>query len=97
WWWKVQLGKCYYKLGLFLDAIKQFESALRLKVLNGKYLSIFIKSLFKTSKNNDAIQCIERGLENHDNNIDLLLALARIYESEGDLDHSIEYFRKVRK
>jgi tetratricopeptide repeat protein 8 len=31
WWWKVQLGKCYYKLGLFLDAIKQFESALKLE------------------------------------------------------------------
>nr|DBA14647.1 TPA: hypothetical protein GDO54_005582 [Pyxicephalus adspersus] len=28
WWWKVQLGKCYYRLGLFREAENQFKSAL---------------------------------------------------------------------
>ncbi|MEE6494296.1 hypothetical protein FKM82_017084 [Ascaphus truei] len=28
WWWKVQLGKCYYRLGLYREAEKQFKSAL---------------------------------------------------------------------
>lgn len=53
------------------------------------------KAFLKLQKNNDAIHCIELGLENHNDSIDLLLALARIYESQGDLEHSIEYFRKV--
>jgi len=94
WWWKVQLGKCYYKLGLFLDAIKQFESALRLKTTESTYLYLS-KAFLKLQKNNDAIKCIEQGLEIYTDSIDLLLALARIYESQGDLEHSIEYFRKV--
>ncbi len=29
WWWKARLGKCYYQLGLFRDAEKQFKSALK--------------------------------------------------------------------
>lgn len=28
-WWKIQLGKCYFLLGLNRDAEKQFKSALR--------------------------------------------------------------------
>eukprot|EP00192_Tetraselmis_astigmatica_P021235 CAMPEP_0117672890 /NCGR_PEP_ID=MMETSP0804-20121206/14166_1 /TAXON_ID=1074897 /ORGANISM="Tetraselmis astigmatica, Strain CCMP880" /LENGTH=278 /DNA_ID=CAMNT_0005481563 /DNA_START=185 /DNA_END=1021 /DNA_ORIENTATION=+ len=28
WWWKSRLGKCYYQLGLYRDAEKQFKSAL---------------------------------------------------------------------
>ncbi|XP_030130690.4 tetratricopeptide repeat protein 8 isoform X3 [Taeniopygia guttata] len=29
WWWKVQIGKCYYRLGLYREAEKQFKSALK--------------------------------------------------------------------
>lgn len=28
-WWKIQLGKCYFMLGLYRDAEKQFKSALK--------------------------------------------------------------------
>ncbi|XP_048341733.1 tetratricopeptide repeat protein 8 isoform X2 [Sphaerodactylus townsendi] len=29
WWWKVQMGKCYYRLGLYREAETQFKSALK--------------------------------------------------------------------
>ena len=29
WWWKERLGKCYYMLGLYRDAEKQFASSLK--------------------------------------------------------------------
>uniref|UniRef100_A0A9L0RUH4 Tetratricopeptide repeat domain 8 n=1 Tax=Equus caballus TaxID=9796 RepID=A0A9L0RUH4_HORSE len=29
WWWKVQIGKCYYRLGMYREAEKQFKSALK--------------------------------------------------------------------
>nr|XP_056707135.1 tetratricopeptide repeat protein 8 isoform X2 [Euleptes europaea] len=29
WWWKVQIGKCYYRLGLYREAETQFKSALK--------------------------------------------------------------------
>lgn len=31
WWWKVQLGRCYYRLGLFRDAEKQFKVRISIK------------------------------------------------------------------
>ena len=32
WWWKAALGKCYYRLGMFREAEKQFKSALKQQV-----------------------------------------------------------------
>ncbi len=32
WWWKAQIGKCYYKLGLYREAEKQFISSLKIQV-----------------------------------------------------------------
>ena len=29
WYWKFQVGKCYYRLGMFRDAEKMFKSALK--------------------------------------------------------------------
>jgi len=33
WWWKVQLGKCYHRLGMFRDAEKQYVSALKQQIM----------------------------------------------------------------
>uniref|UniRef100_A0AAX7UUF7 Tetratricopeptide repeat domain 8 n=1 Tax=Astatotilapia calliptera TaxID=8154 RepID=A0AAX7UUF7_ASTCA len=38
WWWKVQLGKCYYRLGLYREAEKQFRSALNHQEMVDTYL-----------------------------------------------------------
>uniref|UniRef100_A0A4W6EXR7 Tetratricopeptide repeat domain 8 n=1 Tax=Lates calcarifer TaxID=8187 RepID=A0A4W6EXR7_LATCA len=38
WWWKVQLGKCYYRLGLYREAEKQFRSALNHQEVVDTYL-----------------------------------------------------------
>ena len=29
WYWKVQMGKCYFRLGMFRDSEKMFKSALK--------------------------------------------------------------------
>ena len=29
WWWKLRVGQCHYRLGLFRDAERQFKSALK--------------------------------------------------------------------
>ena len=31
WWWKARLGKCYYQLGLFREAERQFLSSQKLQ------------------------------------------------------------------
>ncbi|CAE7934137.1 Ttc8, partial [Symbiodinium sp. KB8] len=40
WWWKARLGKCYYQLGLYRDAEKQFKSALRQHNIITVYLEL---------------------------------------------------------
>lgn len=40
WWWKARLGKCYYQLGLYRDAEKQFKSALRQQDMIITYLEL---------------------------------------------------------
>merc|ERR1711977_577186 len=29
WWWKARLGKCYFQMGMYRDAEKQFKSAIK--------------------------------------------------------------------
>ena len=38
WWWKVQLAKCYYRLGMFRDSEKQLKSSLRDQEMVDTYL-----------------------------------------------------------
>lgn len=38
--WKARLGKCYFKLGLFRDAEKQFRSSLKLQPIVSTYLEL---------------------------------------------------------
>lgn len=40
WWWKARLGKCYYQLGMFRDAEKQFQSALKQQEMISTYLEL---------------------------------------------------------
>lgn len=40
WWWKARLGKCYYKLGLYRDAEKQFKSSLKDLPIINTYLEL---------------------------------------------------------
>uniref|UniRef100_A0A8C5R7T4 Tetratricopeptide repeat domain 8 n=1 Tax=Leptobrachium leishanense TaxID=445787 RepID=A0A8C5R7T4_9ANUR len=71
WWWKVQLGKCYYRLGLYREAEKQFKSALTHqdmvdiflymgKEMNDmKSASEYYKEVLKQDSSNvEAIACI---------------------------------------
>ena len=37
WWWKARLGKCYYQLGMYREAERQFQSAQRQQVCSFYY------------------------------------------------------------
>ena len=40
WWWKVALGKCYYRLGMLRDAEKQFKSAVQQQPMVATFLML---------------------------------------------------------
>ncbi|VDN56013.1 unnamed protein product [Dracunculus medinensis] len=94
WYWKNQLGKCYYRLGMYADATKQFLSSLN----NQKMVETYAY-LAKISKRLDqpfmAIEHYTNGLQTFKNDITLLTGLARVYEQLGDDEKSIDTYKNI--
>ncbi|CAI8055518.1 Tetratricopeptide repeat protein 8 [Geodia barretti] len=96
WWWKIQLGKCYYRLGMYRDAESQFKSSLK----HFSTIDMFLylgKVYVKLDQPLSALDYYKRGLEKFPNNTSLLIAIARIHEGLNDLDSAVEYYRQVLK
>ncbi|XP_003383822.3 PREDICTED: tetratricopeptide repeat protein 8-like [Amphimedon queenslandica] len=108
WWWKVQLGKCYYRLGLYRDAEGQYLSALRSNkvphpITKGTteyfhcidmYLYL-CKLYIKLDQPLKALEYYRKGLEKFPKDTSLLIGMARIYEGLSDTDQSIQHYREA--
>ena len=79
WWWKIQLGKCYYRLGLFRDAEKQYMSALKQHVNIDIYLYL-TKIYIKLDQPLNAISKLKEANEKFAYETSVLQGIARIYE-----------------
>ncbi|KAI1712204.1 tetratricopeptide repeat protein 8 [Ditylenchus destructor] len=94
WYWKNQLGKCYYRLGLLRDAEKQFNSSLK----NCKTVETYgylAKVYRKLDQPLSSIDHLNEGLRQFPDDLTLLTLLARVYEDIGDLDQSITQYKRV--
>lgn len=76
WWWKLQLGKCYYALGLVRDAEQQFRSALKDHVCVELCLRLS-KVLIRLDQPLVGIEVLSRGLESYPEEVTLLTHIAR--------------------
>ena len=50
WYWKVQMGKCYFRLGMFRDSEKMFKSALKQQEMIDTFLllaKVYIRLVFE--------------------------------------------------
>jgi len=94
WWWKVQLAKCYYRLGLFRDAEKQLKSALRDEETVDTYLYL-CKVYVRIDQPLTAVEVFLRGLERFPGETALLTGIARIYESMNDMANAVKYYKEV--
>jgi tetratricopeptide repeat protein 8 len=94
WWWKARLGKCYYKLGMFRDAEKQFKSAI--KELNTINVNLELCKVYvKLDQPNTAIESYTKALEAHVNDTALLTGIARIYMMMNNVEKSVFMYKKV--
>jgi len=100
---KLRLGQCYYALGMFRDAERQFESCLRSHGANSNISLIPIylhlsKIYVKLDQPKKAINCYNNGLTAlNANDISLILGKARIYELLGDAQTATYLFKDVLK
>ncbi|XP_018426567.1 PREDICTED: tetratricopeptide repeat protein 8 isoform X5 [Nanorana parkeri] len=96
WWWKVQLGKCYYRLGLFREAENQFKSALIHQDMVDTLLYLG-KVYIRMDQPLTALSLFKQGLDRFPKEVTLLCAVARIHEEMNNLSSSSEYYKEVLK
>ncbi|XP_068110664.1 tetratricopeptide repeat protein 8 isoform X2 [Hyperolius riggenbachi] len=96
WWWKVQLGKCYYRLGLLREAENQFKSALAQQEMVDTYLYLG-KVYVRMDQPLTALTLYKQGLDRFPKEVTLLCAVARIHEEMNNLTSSSEYYKEVLK
>ncbi|KAK3537770.1 hypothetical protein QTP70_017844 [Hemibagrus guttatus] len=100
WWWKVQLGKCYYRLGLYREAEKQFRSALSHQEFVDTYLYL-AKVYQRMDQPITALSLFKQGLDHFPGEVTLLTGIARIHEAciteMNNITSATEYYKDVLK
>uniref|UniRef100_A0A3P8UEM5 Tetratricopeptide repeat domain 8 n=1 Tax=Cynoglossus semilaevis TaxID=244447 RepID=A0A3P8UEM5_CYNSE len=96
WWWKVQLGKCYYRLGLYREAEKQFRSALNHQEVVDTYLYL-AKVYQRIDQPVTALNLFKQGLDHFPGEVTLLTGIARIHEEMNNISSATEYYKDVLK
>lgn len=94
WWWKVQLAKCYYRLGMYRDAEKQLKSALKQQDHVDTYLYL-CKVYCRLDQPLTAIEVYKQGLEKFQGETTLMTGIARIYEGMNDMDNAVKFYKDV--
>eukprot|EP00075_Anas_platyrhynchos_P025050 XP_027314303.1 tetratricopeptide repeat protein 8 isoform X2 [Anas platyrhynchos] len=96
WWWKVQIGKCCYRLGLYREAEKQFKSALKQQDMVDTILYL-AKVYMRLDQPVTALNLFKQGLERFPGEVTLLCGIARIYEEMNNISSATEYYKEVLK
>ncbi|XP_068254542.1 tetratricopeptide repeat protein 8 isoform X3 [Nyctibius grandis] len=92
WWWKVQIGKCYYRLGLYREAEKQFKSALKQQDMVDTILYL-AKVYLRLDQPVTALNLFKQGLDRFPGEVTLICGIARIYEGIGDVNLAYQCFK----
>uniref|UniRef100_A0A8C0Q793 Tetratricopeptide repeat domain 8 n=1 Tax=Canis lupus familiaris TaxID=9615 RepID=A0A8C0Q793_CANLF len=96
WWWKVQIGKCYYRLGMYREAEKQFKSALKQQEMVDTFLYL-AKVYISLDQPVTALTLFKQGLDKFPGEVTLLCGIARIYEEMNNISSAAEYYKEVLK
>lgn len=96
WWWKAQIGKCYYKLVLLRDSEEYFREALTKHSDVAVDIYIWLAKVYiRLDQPLRALDIYRQGLEKHPNETLLLRYAARIHESMNQMDDSIMLYRSI--
>uniref|UniRef100_A0A0M3IBS7 TPR_REGION domain-containing protein n=1 Tax=Ascaris lumbricoides TaxID=6252 RepID=A0A0M3IBS7_ASCLU len=91
WYWKNQLGKCYYRLGMFTDAIKQFQSSLNNQKMVETY-AYLAKQLGEMEKSVETYKCV---LRQDASNIEAIACVATNYFYSDQPEIALRYYRRI--
>ena len=93
-WWKSRLAKCYYQLGMYREAEKQFQSAIRQQPMIVTYLEL-AKVYVRLDQPNTALDIYLTAAERFSSDTALPLGQARIYDMINDVAESVAAYKAV--
>ena len=94
WWWKARFGKCYYKLGLWRDAEKQFLSSIRDQPIIGTYLEL-CNVYLRLDLPNTALDILQEASEKFSLEPRIILGMGRIYDMLNDPEQATTMYKRV--
>jgi tetratricopeptide repeat protein 8 len=95
WWWKYQLGKVYYKLGMLQDSEKQLLSAFK-QFSNYSNITLQLCHLYiKMDQPMKALEVLNKGIQDNPGEMYFKIYQARIHEMLNDYEMSIGLYKDV--
>ncbi|XP_074595169.1 tetratricopeptide repeat protein 8 [Brevipalpus obovatus] len=95
WFWKLALGKCYYKVGLVRDAEAQFKAALGHQESSVETYLWLGKIFLRLDQPLAALDVYRRGLIKYPGETFLMAHTARVHEALMQMDDSIKFYREI--
>eukprot|EP00620_Florenciella_sp_RCC1587_P002546 CAMPEP_0182602682 /NCGR_PEP_ID=MMETSP1324-20130603/92116_1 /TAXON_ID=236786 /ORGANISM="Florenciella sp., Strain RCC1587" /LENGTH=504 /DNA_ID=CAMNT_0024820607 /DNA_START=61 /DNA_END=1576 /DNA_ORIENTATION=- len=94
WWWKLTLGKCYYKLGVFREAERQLKSSLAEQDMVVTHLEL-CKVYLRLDQPNTALEHLTKASQTHPGEPRLVLSIARIHDMLNTPEIAVTYYKRV--
>ncbi len=92
---RIGLAEAYYKLGRYKVALKELDELIK---AIPEQLTPYVKAsliLIELGHNNEAVPLLEKAIEIHSTNLEIIEMLAIIYEQEGNKDRSEELYQEM--
>jgi tetratricopeptide repeat protein 8 len=95
WWWKYQLGKVYYKLGMLSEAEKQLISANKQFGMFANVILLLSHVYTKMDQPIKAIEILSKAITDNPGEMYYVIYQARIQEMLGDYENSMILYKNV--
>jgi len=94
WWWKERLGKCYYMLGLYREAEKQFASSIRNQPMVQTHLQL-AKVALRLDQPKNALELYGKASAVFPQDPSCMIGTARVHDALNDQEAAIAQYKKV--
>lgn len=94
WWWKARLGKCYFKLGLFREAERQFRSSIKVQPTVSTYLEL-CNVYMRMDLPNTALDLLTEAADKFTAEPRILLGIGRLYDMLHNSSTAVSFYKKV--
>ncbi|RWS21553.1 Tetratricopeptide repeat protein 8-like protein [Leptotrombidium deliense] len=95
WWWKMQLGRCYYKIGMLRDAENQIRSALKHNEATVDAYLWLGKVYIRLDQPLAALETYKEGLAKFPGETFLMMYAARVHEALTEVDESMKLYKDI--